>query len=752
MRYLCMVCFSYAAATLFCAYWLSPDWLLPLGSLLLGIGIGCILLRRRYQAKWLLRITLCALSAALALGAYTIHLRRTVAPARALHGTVAAAQVELREPPRSGAYNLRALAWLHLNNERYSVQLWLDEADGLLPGDVLSGTFRLELPSEELEDGQEPGYLRSCGVYLTAEPTAEAALTRPARLPLRHWPAMLRLRITEVCWEVFDSDTAPWFIALLTNQNEHISYAERNDLKLAGLYHCLCTSGMHIHVLLGLISLLCLHNRRRAALIGLPLCLFFWGVAGGTPSVSRAVVMQALLLLAPLLRQAHDTPTSMALALGLSLIVHPDSIAHLGLQLSYLSVAGIALFALPIYQWGMNLRPAQRLSRFRAVHWLLSALMSSLSTALGAMLLTTPLLAAHYGVVSLIAPLAGLPVLPLVTVCFALGLPLTLLIALCPALGILALPLDWLMGWVIALTRFFADFPALYVTTPYSVVWLVLCYALVALLRFARPPVWLALSGIVLSLCLALGLQHRELRRARSDFRLTALDVGQGQCLIAELDSRVCVIDCGGSYPEDAGERCARWLLQNGYHRIDLLALTHYDADHAGGAAQLLSRIEAGTLLLPDTADESGLRAILTATDTPITWITEDTQITLGEGCLTAYAPRAESGDNEASLAFLLTRGTQDVLVPGDMDRGSELRLCKTAALPDVEVFVAGHHGSRDSNSETLLRRTAPELVIVSASGRYGHPHAESLQRFAAIGAAVVRTDEYGTVSVQIGE
>ena len=171
-----------------------------------------------------------------------------------------------------------------------------------------------------------------------------------------------------------------------------------------------------------------------------------------------------------------------------------------------------------------------------------------------------------------------------------------------------------------------------------------------------------------------------------------------------------------------------------------------------GGAAQLLSRIEAGTLLLPDTAGESGLRAILTATDTPITWITEDTQITLGEGCLTAYAPRAESGDNEASLAFLLTRGTQDVLVTGDMDRGSELRLCNTAALPDVEVFVAGHHGSRDSNSETILRRTMPELVIVSASDRYGHPHKESLQRFAAIGAAVVRTDESGTVSVCVGE
>ena len=69
--------------------------------------------------------------------------------------------------------------------------------------------------------------------------------------------------------------------------------------------------------------------------------------------------------------------------------------------------------------------------------------------------------------------------------------------------------------------------------------------------------------------------------------------------------------------------------------------------------------------------------------------------------------------------------------------------------LPDLEVLVAGHHGSKYSTSARLLRQTSPELVLISVGeNSYGHPSQEVLDRIAAIGAAVLRTDENGDITI----
>ncbi len=749
MRYLCMLGFSYAAATFCCAYWLPRRFLLPVMALLAVGGIVCLLLRRRNIAKRpLLRIFLCTISAVIAVGAYGLHWICTVSPARALDESIVEASVELQESPRTSAYGYAALGDLRLEGKRYSVRVYL-QTDEFRAGDVLSGTFRLKLPSDETEDGMEPGYLRSCGVYLTASPREDLSLYRPEQVSVRHWPALLRQQITAVCDRALSADTAPWFIALLTNQNDRLSYADKNDLKLAGLYQCLCTSGMHINVLLGLISVLCLRNRRLAAFVGLPICLFFWAIAGGTPSVSRAVVMQALLLLAPLLRQDNDTPTSMALALLLMAIRQPDSMAHMGLQLSFLSVGGITLFSLPLYQRILGLFSDTLLPDNRFLRHVVLGTVSSFTTALGALVFTTPLLAWHYGVISLIGPVAGLLTLPVVTVCFAAGLPVTLLLLLLPQMDWLAMPLEWLMRYVITLTHLFADLPALYTSSVIWIVWLMGSYCLLLLFLTGKCSCGKAAIALVLSFCLAAGGRFLWLRLDRSDFRVTMLDVGQGQCLILELGGRVCVIDCGGSNPDYAGEECARWMLSRGIDSIDVLAFTHYHTDHAGGAGQLLSRVEAELVLLPEIPDETGNRALIEAHTTSQNYITEDARFSWDSSCIQVYTPLDPQTDNEACLSFLCSNGQTDLLVTGDMNYLTEVALCTRADLPALEFYVAGHHGSKNANSLTLLEQTHPTFVLVSSSDQYGHPHAQALDRFASVGAAVLRTDELGTITIK---
>ena len=180
--------------------------------------------------------------------------------------------------------------------------------------------------------------------------------------------------------------------------------------------------------------------------------------------------------------------------------------------------------------------------------------------------------------------------------------------------------------------------------------------------------------------------------------------------------------------------------------------MTHYDADHIGGAAQFLERVGVDRLVLPDLPEESALMTELlrSAEEKQIEtdYITEKTVYSFGSGSLTLFPPPDRDADN-ASLSALMSDGEYDILITGDLDSDGEAALLAQYDLPDLEVLVAGHHGSKYSTSARLLRQTTPEMVLISVGeNSYGHPTQEVLNRIAAIGAAVLRTDESGDITI----
>ncbi len=107
---------------------------------------------------------------------------------------------------------------------------------------------------------------------------------------------------------------------------------------------------MHVFILLGVIVLLCGGRRRLAAMIGIPVIVFFVLMTGASASAVRAGVMQTLLLLAPLIRREYDAPTSLGAAALALMLENPWTLMDIGFQLSFASVAGILLFARRLYQ------------------------------------------------------------------------------------------------------------------------------------------------------------------------------------------------------------------------------------------------------------------------------------------------------------------------------------------------------------------------------------------------------------------
>lgn len=91
---------------------------------------------------------------------------------------------------------------------------------------------------------------------------------RPSRLRLL--PARFAQRLRSAVTAVFPADTAGFVRALLLSDRSGLRYAARNELAIAGIYHAVAVSGMHVSILLGMILLLCGGNHPLAAALGLP--------------------------------------------------------------------------------------------------------------------------------------------------------------------------------------------------------------------------------------------------------------------------------------------------------------------------------------------------------------------------------------------------------------------------------------------------------------------------------------------------
>jgi competence protein ComEC len=470
---------------------------------------------------------------------------------------------------------------------------------------------------------------------------------------------------------------------------------------------------------------------------------------GFAPSVTRAVIMNSVLLLATVFRREYDSPTALGLALLVLLLGNPFAIASVGLQLSFASVAGILTFTPPICRWLRGLFQ-KTMKKNRFLNGLIAFFITSGATTFGASLLTLPLSALYFDTISLISVVSNLVLLPVISGIFTLGYPLVLLSwGFYPVahLGawLLSYPIRFSLWGVELLARM--PYAALYSRSAYALLWLGASYLLLAVAWKFRKP----FTGILLSLGMLITVPFLQ-GIDRADFRFSMLDVGQGQCLLAQFHGNTFVIDCGGTQGEGAGEEAARELLSRGRSRIDGLVLTHFDMDHTGGVVQLMDRVEVGCLYLPDVTPEDSQRALILRKaeekEIPIQWVREDIILRPDSGKVEIFAPFGTKNQN-MGLCLLLSAHDCDILVTGDISIQEERQLLLMKRIPDLEILVAGHHGSRDSTGYRLLDYTKPEVLLISVGANaYGHPSPEVLERGDAFHIPIRRTDQEGTITI----
>lgn len=601
MRKLCLFSGGFALAA--AAYiWLlhGAPWIL----LLILAGLAAVLVvcktsitRRAFVCVLGLLVGLCWCR-----GYEALFLR----PLQAYTGRELPITAQAASAPRETSYGYAIDVTLRVGSRSCAAVLYYTDADGApLPGDALSCRAKLTSAQEKLAQGSS--YTLSRGELLAASCRGTLHVTASAA-SVRYAPARFACRLAEALRASFDADTAGFVQALLLGDKANLSYADKNDLALAGVYHAVAVSGMHVSILLGMVLLLCGANHKLAALVGLPTAAFFILMTGAPASAVRAGVMQAILLCAPLLRRDYDPPTAIAAALLLLLGQNPWAILDAGLQLSFASTAGIVLFSGPLYRAiSKHARLARALRSSSLPAGLLRRMLTALCCTVSSMVFALPITALQFGEVSLVAPVVNVLVLWLISLVFCAGLLTALLALVLPGAAAVC---GWVLSWPVRLIWLLVrgaaalPFAALYPDNGYLLAATICLYGLILLLvlRPGRVRLMQTLCAALALVAFCWGLSNADYRLPSGSF--TVLDVGQGQCLVSRVGESVSIIDCGGQ--EDiSGEYAARYLLARGVWHADRLILTHFDADHCNGAVQLLRRVRIDTLYLPDISPQS---------------------------------------------------------------------------------------------------------------------------------------------------
>ena len=624
------------------------------------------------------------------------------------------------------------------------------------PGDTVTGTAQWQ--SAAHFDSDDVTHFNARGVYALLYGREDVRLSAGDGDALRWLPQRAGKAFREKVAAIWDDPRVSGFLtAELTGDKSAMDDGDYLAMQETGLAHLFAVSGLHCAFLVTLLALLISRRQRLLCAVTIPLLLFYMVMVGMSPSVVRACIMQIFLLIAPLFRRGSDPLTSLAAALLVILLCNPFAAASVSLQLSFSATLGMVLLSPRLYK----LLTGWYKGKCRPLRTALCFVAANLSATLSAVVFTAPLTAWYFRIFVLVAPLSSLLAVPAAGWSFMAAFVTVLL-------GFVWLPLASLLGWISwTLVRYILwiangmmswRYHAVYFTNPYLIYWLLFLYA--AFIGCAATPdgkrkYLLASALSVLTLTAAIWVNRQDYQYGV----LTALtlDVGQGESVILTSGGETALVDCGSSNSyKDPGGLAADTLHSMGVRELSAVVVTHYHADHTNGLYEVLRRIPVQTIYLPDIEDEYGVRERLVSLaeekGAQVTYVTKETADTLGDTVLTIYPPVQSGGDlNELGLTALASAGDFDLLITGDMSGSTEKKLVETYALPDIEVLVVSHHGSRYSSNIRFLKAVMPEAAVISVGdNNYGHPSEETLQRLLAVGADIWRTDQQGTIRITV--
>lgn len=641
------------------------------------------------------------------------------------------------------------------------------------PGDAVEVLGHLALPRAPLNPGSVDyrEFLNRQGTrcLLRAEhPAAVSVLEGPRG---GWWLLQVRERMRRKCQRLLATlpdEVRGVASSLLLGDRTLLTDELRERFAEGGVLHLLAISGLHVGILLGLLSLMLrslkVSSRGMSTVL---LCCLLWYVflTNHRPPVLRASLLAGFTLVVTARGRRSDLINLLAVCALLLLLWSPADLFDVGAQLSFLAMGGIA--------WSLRRISSRELSdgvgdlseerspvvegalgvwNFVRATWLVTAAVWGI---------TLPLTMSVFHLVAPVGMLLNLLLIPVLGGILALGYLFLLGGLLLPAASPwlawpFAVSLEWLQGVVgwgqrLGWGHFYvADLPNWWVVGFYA--WLVLAVA--ALRRDRGQLLW---RGLVVWVIVGLLLPWWP--REQSRLRCTFLSVGHGLAVLLELPGGETVLYDGGTLGDGRrAERAIAGLLwQRGYRRLDAVIVSHADHDHYSGIFGLLEKIPVGSLLLAQpslAADQPQILELCeraSARRVRIQCVQAGDELVPSTGqeelLLEVLHPAGgfrSQADNANSVVLAVTYGGRRILLTGDLERDGLMALLQEEPQR-ADVLLAPHHGGRAANVPELFAWAAPEWVIVS-SGEEEHPQLREVSR----PARVLNTETAGAVTVEI--
>lgn len=517
----------------------------------------------------------------------------------------------------------------------------------------------------------------------------------------------------------------------------------KEQLKRIGITHLFAISGFHIGILyLILLTLfkslsylpISIHRRidlkSTALLLPLfPLFFYIW-IIDFQVSALRAWLMITLFVGVKVYQHRGNPLSILALAALIILLIIPKSGYDIGFYLSFLAVTAIIVVVKPLDQ-RLKSKITNKIARWFCNYIILNSAI---------FLITTPVLLYLFHRVALTQFWANMIFIPLFTfLIYPIGL--TVVVA-----TLLSFHLELIQNQVYALFEqlvTISDHLSISWLAPINTTQLILLIIIMVscITALYKKNRWYFLT---LSLLILLPFISHSYPPS-----VYFLSVGNGDAiLITTPQNQTILIDAGPKRKMGSGRYIITPHLDYlGIDQIDLMILTHQDEDHYGGLPYLAQHNRIKQIIT-----NKPLQHPLDKLNIPTIIIKKRKRIIIDQMTLTLYTENSSGDKNNDSVITLLEYQGKRLLFTGDAESKREKIWLSKVQNSDIDLLKAGHHGSRKGSSTLFLKKTKPEITIISAGyhNRHGHPNRETLKRLKRANSNIFRTDQCGEIVVDL--
>lgn len=525
----------------------------------------------------------------------------------------------------------------------------------------------------------------------------------------------------------------------------------KNTFIQSGLMHILAASGLNVALIFGIWFFIFSRLKisyRLGITTGIFLIIIYTLMTGLGPPVLRASLMLTFALIGKLLDRDADNIALLLLVAAILLIANPASLFDVGFQLSFTVTLGLLTFC-PIL--------AEKTKNIPQI------IAGSIYVPIIAQIVIAPIQMYYFNNFAIYSVLANICSMPFVSIISFMGFISSIFAAIPKFPTIIISIFDYIMNPILSalvdISKFFSTLPnALLTTTQIYPIQILLYYTILTLI-FICIKKELTKKIIIIILCATITLGLSFIPPKNTNLEALFFNVGNADAILIKTpDNKRILIDTGrlpflGNY-SSAKSIIYEYLKDNGIKEIDYLILTHFDADHAGGAETLINLVKIKNIVISKFEEDATLatRIPLLAKEKGINIIyptQEKTLINYKTGKMTIYQTQNEKLDaNNLSVITTFTLNDKTLLLAGD----AQINIVDNLNIPEkIDIFKVGHHGAENTiTSEFINKKNVQAAILSSGPSAYNHPAPKTLKEIQKTNTLLLRTDSDNAIKTII--